>query len=71
MKLFSVHISVAGVPVGQTVRVQRWIVVPVRAESLAEAARHPFLDPMIDRAMEGLSAPIVVQRQAYVEVGVY
>jgi len=69
LKLFSCHAVVAGQCPELNERVVRWVVMPVKAPTLKEAVENAEFREMCLRAAEGLCAPIVIQRQAYDEMG--
>jgi len=67
MPLFSVHCVAAGKSPETGERITRWLVMPIRAESLCCAVEDPEVKEMLARLVDGMQAPIVVTRQSYPE----
>lgn len=69
MQLYSVHCTASGKDPHTGGRIVRWLVMPVRALDYREATRDPSVIEMLARLCDGMHAPIVIQRQSYLELG--
>jgi len=69
MQLYSVHCTAAGKDPHTGERVVRWLVMPVHALGYREATHDPSVVEMLARLVDGMHAPIVIQRQSYLELG--
>jgi len=64
MQLYYVHVKVRGYNAKTGEKNERTMTMPIRANGIGEAARHPEIDNMLPRLTEGLGRVMTVYRQA-------
>lgn len=64
MPLYMVHVKVRSYDARTGQKAEREMTMPIRADSLGEAARHPEVDNMLPRLTEGMTRVMIVYRNA-------